>query len=306
METVTPITARMGARKSVLLYYAWVAMLVFSILPAILWNEVVGADGSWITPARLVILALLVGIGLFVPSLRLAWRFPVVLMVITVAGEIMARAAGSWTHLVAWMSPLIVQESFSVQLSKLGVSAAVLLALLALGFRRKEAFLTRGQMNAMAAPVRWLGFPEPEAWTSFGTKWLIFLSMGMIVILSVFGRPNLDALVGALRFIPIVLLLAFLNAFNEELVYRSSLLASTVGAIGDRQAHLLTAVLFGVSHYYGVPYGWGGMVLSTLMGWFLGKAMLETKGFGWPWLLHVVADVWIFYFILAGSIVPGG
>jgi hypothetical protein len=34
--------------------------------------------------------------------------------------------------------------------------------------------------------------------------------------------------------------------------------------------------------------------------------MLETKGFFWSWLLHVVADTWIFYFILAGSIVPGG
>jgi membrane protease YdiL (CAAX protease family) len=104
----------------------------------------------------------------------------------------------------------------------------------------------------------------------------------------------------------VVLVLSSLNAFNEELVYRSSLLAPLVRAVGNRQAHLLTTVLFGIAHYYGVPYGVGGVILAGFMGWFLGKAMLETRGFVWPWLIHVVADVWIFYFVLAGSVTPGG
>ena len=82
--------------------------------------------------------------------------------------------------------------------------------------------------------------------------------------------------------------------------------SGVAGPLGVRPAHLLSAAVFGVGHYYGVPYGVGGVALAMVMGWFLGKAMLETKGFVWPWLLHVVADVWIFYFILAGSIVPGG
>jgi len=140
----------------------------------------------------------------------------------------------------------------------------------------------------------------------FGTKWVIFLSIGMVVILSVMGHPSLTSLLGVWRFIPVVLLLAGLNAFNEELIYRSSLLAPLVGPLGVRPAHWLTAALFGVGHYYGVPYGLGGVALAMVMGWFLGKAMLETKGFFWPWLLHLVADVCIFYFILAGAIVPGG
>ncbi len=73
-------------------------------------------------------------------------------------------------------------------------------------------------------------------------------------------------------------------------------------ALGDRSSHGLNAVLFGIMHYYGV----GGVILSTFFGWFPAKAMLETRGFIWSWLLHWVADVCIFYFILAGSIVPGG
>ena len=53
-------------------------------------------------------------------------------------------------------------------------------------------------------------------------------------------------------------------------------------------------------------YGLAGVVLATFMGWFLGKAMLETRGFLWPWLLHLSQDLLIFWFVAAGSIVPGG
>jgi hypothetical protein len=34
--------------------------------------------------------------------------------------------------------------------------------------------------------------------------------------------------------------------------------------------------------------------------------MLETKGFFWPWLLHFLQAVIIFWFIAMGSAIPGG
>jgi hypothetical protein len=230
------------------------------------------------------------------------------LLALSAAGQLVGWAAAqpAWAVLTAWMTPPVVRDLFGVQAAKLGVSLAALLALAALGFRRSAAYLTRGEVNAPAGPERWLGFPQAEPWMKFGGKWLVFLSLGMIVILSVFGRPTVAALLAAWPYFPVVLALSGLNAFNEELTYRSTLFAALVGPLGRRPAHWLTALLFGVSHYYGVPYGLGGVALSVIMGWFLGKAMLETKGFFWPWLLHVIADVWIFYFILAGSVVAGG
>ena len=294
--------------KGGLLVYAAAAMLFFSILPEILWNEFVGGDGSWIGTARLACLTLMVGLGLLTPALRPVWKLAAILLAVTLAGMVMdwAGTSQAWTGLVGWISPQPVQALFSVQFIKLGVSAMVLLVLAVLGFRRREAYLTGGELNALAGPEPWLGFPRPEPWVSFGSKWVLFLGIGMIVILWVMGHPNPAALAGAWPFIPVVLILAALNAFNEELIYRSSMLAPLVGPLGVRPAHLLTAALFGIGHYYGVPYGIGGVALAMVMGWFLGKAMLETKGFFWPWLLHVVADVCIFYFILAGSIIPGG
>ena len=308
MSTIAQAAPTRTTIKLGLLAYAGATLFVFSILPEIIWNEFVGGDGGWMAGARLAALAAMVGAALLVPALRPVWKLAAMLLAITAAGAGMDWLSQNrgWAGLVGWISPLAVRGLFSVQFMKLGVSLAALLGLAALGFRRREAFLTRGEPGAMAGPEPWMGFPRPEPWRLFGAKWLIFLGLGMIVILSVMGRPDPAALLGAWRFVPVVLALSALNAFSEELIYRSSLLATMVGPLGVRPAHFLTAILFGVGHYYGVPYGLGGVLLATVMGWFLGKAMLETKGFLWPWLLHVVADVCIFYFILAGSVVPGG
>jgi membrane protease YdiL (CAAX protease family) len=259
-------------------------------------------------PVRLAALALLSIAGLAAPALRPLWKLAATLLAITAANWLMTWADTQtwWGTLTGWISPAPVQTLFTVQFSKLAVALVILVVLAVLGFSRRAAYLTAGEINAPAGPEPWLGFPRAEPWGRFGTKWLVFLSLGMIVILSLLGRPNVEALLNGWRFIPMVLVIASLNAFSEELVYRSSLLASLVRPLGVRPAHWLTAVLFGISHYYGVPYGLGGVALATVMGWFLGKAMLETKGFLWPWLLHAAADVWIFYFILAGSVVPGG
>ncbi len=38
-----------------------------------------------------------------------------------------------------------------------------------------------------------------------------------------------------------------------------------------------------------------GFLMTGFLAWVLGKAMLETKGFFWPWLIHFLPDVVIFY-----------
>ena len=48
------------------------------------------------------------------------------------------------------------------------------------------------------------------------------------------------------------------------------------------------------------------VVMAGLLGWLLGKAMLETRGFFWAWFIHFLQDVLIFSFMAIGSIVPGG
>jgi hypothetical protein len=70
-----------------------------------------------------------------------------------------------------------------------------------------------------------------------------------------------------------------MNSFSEELNYRASQLAVLQGVPSNRQALQLTAVYIGIGHYYGVPYGSIGFLMAGILGWQLGKSMLEKKGF---------------------------
>jgi len=67
--------------------------------------------------------------------------------------------------------------------------------------------------------------------------------------------------------------------------------------VGPAQALLMTAVYFGLAHFYEVPYGVIGVIMSFIPGWFLGKSMLETRGYTWVCFIHYCMDIVIFFFI---------
>lgn len=178
--------------------------------------------------------------------------------------------------------------------------------MLVLGYRRADFFLTRGRLDAPIEPVKWLGFPKPDPWTRFGGQWAIYISLGLLAFLLIGSRPSAEAFVRAAPLLPAVLLFAVMNAFNEEMTYRATLLAGLEPVIGARQALWNAALFFGLGHYFGVPYGVVGAIMASFLGWMLGKAMLETRGLFWAWFIHFVQDVLIFAFMAAGSITPSG
>lgn len=189
---------------------------------------------------------------------------------------------------------------------RLAVSLVMIAGLLLLGFRRADIFLVKGQLDAPAAPEWLFGMKSAEPWNRFGWRVLA----GAIVVLGIFlgiaAWSKLNALPLALPFLPAIVLMALLNAFNEEMTYRAALLAPLHKVVGDRQAVYIAAALFGLGHYNGVPYGVTGVLMASFLGWLLGKAMIETKGFAWAWFIHVVMDVMIFSLMAIGSITAGG
>jgi membrane protease YdiL (CAAX protease family) len=295
-----------GPRRHNLVHVvAWSLMLLASILPEIILVDVLHRPDllTWAAWSRLLVMGALALLTLSRLSLQPLWRFATILFVLAAAQEGMnsLRNSGVWEPALAHIANPFAREYLGVQFWKLGITAIMLVGLVALGFQRKDAFLVRGQLDAPITPVKWLGFPRPESWTSFGTKWIVFLSIGMVVLLSLFGTVHRQQLVEALGLWPVILLLSALNAFNEEVTYRSALLAPLVPAVGARSALWIVAVLFAVMHYYSAVNGVTGVLLTIFMGWMLTKAMLETRGFFWPWLLHFSQDVIIFWFIAGGS-----
>ena len=286
---------------------AWLIMLAVSLLPNIIGLEVFGQALPWLWIKSGLLVALLAA-GFVLPWLKPLRPFVFILLLILAANylftSLMGRAAW-WPARLSADAPFAGQM-LGIQLQRLAVTLVVLAALLLMGYRRRQFFLVRGQLDAPIAPVRWLGYSKPEPWTRFGVQWAIFITLGTLVFLILGGRPSPASFLAVLPLLPMVLLLATMNAFSEELTYRASLLGVLDGVIQPRQALFLTAVFFGLSHYYGVPYGIIGVVMSTFLGWMLGKAMLETRGFFWGWFIHFWQDVAIFSFMAIGAVTAGG
>ena len=207
----------------------------------------------------------------------------------------------------AWLT----HPSFNVyMLAEQGLNLLVTLAvigfLLLMKKKRQDFFLARGDTAAPVGPVKWLGTKPGEKWNTFGRNFAFFLSLGTLVFLVLAGRPPLDIVMRALPYLPMVLLAAALNAFNEEMTYKASFLSVLESTAGRPHALGLMAAFFGLGHFYGIPYGIVGVLMATFLGWLLGKSMLETRGMAWAWFLHFLQDVLIFAFLAIGSITPGG
>ncbi len=148
-----------------------------------------------------------------------------------------------------------------------------------------------------------LGFPKRDPWPRFGLQWGLYIAVALVVMLYLGQRPSSAQLIQILPILPSILWYAALNAFNEEITYRSPMLATLEPVGGSKQALWIAAYYFGIAHYFGTPGGILGGIASIFMGWILGKGMVETRGFFWSWWIHLLSDIAIFSFI-AVSLLP--
>jgi hypothetical protein len=138
---------------------------------------------------------------------------------------------------------------------------------------------------------------KPEPWTHIGKIFAIIFTVVTFISLMLAWRPSLDMFVKVPPLIPVALLIAAMNAFNEEFTLRAAPLSTLLPAIGKQQALMITTVYFGLGHFYGIPNNVPGVLMSAFLGWFLGKSLLETKGFFWAWIIHFLPDALIFTFL---------
>lgn len=294
MNTSQPPDA---SQKLNLTLAAWLGMLAVSDAQDILFQTFTGAVPPWVFYSKLGAAAVFLGICWFWKTLRPLKPYAGLLAILFTALTLsdVLRVQPWWAGLVSPDEKNFGLANMRPYLRDTLVSLAVLAGLFLIFRRRSAFFLVRGQTSAPIEPVRWLGIKEGESWRMFG--WIFAVSAAVLVAVPTFLSLNLSSeVVGrALPLLPFALLFAAVNAFNEELYFRSTLLATLPGVIGRNQALLVNAAFFGLSHFlYGSPNGLLGFLMTGFLGWLMGKAMLETKGFFWPWLIHLLPDVVIF------------
>ncbi|MBU7031497.1 MAG: CPBP family intramembrane metalloprotease [Theionarchaea archaeon] len=282
---------------------AWIAMLVCSNVVLILWRELLSGEPSWwpwIHAGGLVIICVLTFIraelkplqgfsfillAIFFLGFGGGWKWGLIPFIRTSTTWIQWEAQAPWA-LSALMTHLL----------RLLPAGIIMLFLVFKGLKRHDFFLVKGKIDAPVEPSRLLGMKKPEPWTRTGSIFAVIFTVFTIIFLVLTQKPSSNDVIGVLPLIPVCLLIAAMNAFNEEFTLRAAPLSELVPVLGKHRSLMITTVYFGLGHFYGVPNGILGVVLAGFLGWFLGKSMLETKGFFWAWFIHFLPDVFIFIF----------
>ncbi len=286
---------------------AWITTLLVSLLPDILYREFSGSLPAWLWSAKIGLIGGLLLISLLWHSLRALWLYFAVLLSVHLLEWGVGRVylLLGYTHWFSGASPFL-QEMAAVQIPRATAGLLLVLVMLALTRSLRRFFFIRGRLNAPAQPIPWV-LTRPPSWRVLGPAISAAMCLGLIVFVFVFGRPPAPQYIAAaLPLLPWICLFAASNAFGEEMLYRAPWLGALEGPIGPGQALLMTAVYFGLGHFYGVPYGVPGVILAFIPGWLMGKAMLETRGFFWAWFIHIWMDMVVFFFMAVGAVTPGG
>jgi membrane protease YdiL (CAAX protease family) len=302
-------------RRGVLIPTAWVATLLLSKLPLVIARDLLGGDIPWIAAGWIGAAALLLGSTYAWPTLRALRGYFALMGLILLLGNVfdpLIRQTGLWTGLVTGRSEitLVLLDRVMLILQTLIVLGTVLL----MGTSRRSLFLTAGDLTAPLggrAASDQMQQSEPGlqpattakrrlTWALLGPGLALVLGGLFFAFLSGQNPAALSDLTAVIPWLPLILLSATLNAFGEEGMYRAGPLSALLRAVGPRHALWLAAIWFGLGHYYGgTPSGVFGFVQTGLLGLLLGKAMLDTRGMGWPWIIHVVLDTIIYFFVAA-------
>ena len=176
--------------------------------------------------------------------------------------------------------------------------SAVALTLVGSGIGLRKLYLVWGDPKAPASPTRLLQGNKTVPWNKVVWGWLPYYVVIVLLIIWFQVHPTFTQVSQAFVFIPVILVAALLNAFGEEFIFRSVMLARLEPAVGSQQAIWMAAGLFGLMHYFGYPHGIPGVLLAAYLGWIGAKSMVETRGFVWALLIHTIGDFLLYFFMV--------
>ncbi|MFX0178515.1 MAG: CPBP family intramembrane glutamic endopeptidase, partial [Candidatus Hodarchaeota archaeon] len=263
--------------NKLLLIVAWITITLSSSLGLIIWRELASGEPYWWPWMIALGLIVIFTLTLFIKSLKPLRWFILIFIVIFFLGFgggwqwgliPLIRSSPiwiNWTNEIPWALSAIMTH-----LLRLLPALFILLILFLIGRKRDNFFLVKGNIRALVEPSKLIGMKKPEPWTRIGFIFLVIFTVGTFLFLIFTTNYSLDDFIRTLPLIPIVMLIAAINAFNEEFTLRAAPLSEVRRVIGKQWSLAITTTFFALGHYYGVPNGILGVLLSGFLGWFLG------------------------------------
>lgn len=178
------------------------------------------------------------------------------------------------------------------------IVALIFSAFLVLLFKnRSSAYLCVGDLNAMATRIDFLGIKDNQInWMRLSLISGLLIGFGTLAltIITTIGTVTKFDVGLAMNVFPSIILLALMNSFSEGIFFRSAIIAGLNEVLPKSPTLIISAVIFGSYHYHGSPGGIIGVIMSTLLGWYIARSVYETKGLFCGWIIHFCQDVVIF------------
>lgn len=164
--------------------------------------------------------------------------------------------------------------------------------------RQLREYFRLGDWNrGIRWPLPWWGVPPMPIWFFFliGVPFAIPGFFPMVDWGATRDRWN-DLALSVILMIPV---LAFVNAFMEEIVFRIGMLPLLSSSLSIEAATISAALIFGFVHFHGgFPSGWAGVLLLSPGGFFLGYFIVAQRGFSGAVLWHMLMDIIILSFVM--------
>jgi len=271
-------------------------ILVISIFTDIICGLLLGSIPFWLPYIKIALLIACLIFFKLSNELSGLWRISAIGTVYTVMDLIVKWVSGSAFWKSAFSSDSFIDTVGNSMLLKFITVIPIAASFFFLFKSSEEFYLCRGDLRTKAHKIVWLGIPEGKiGWGKLAviSGVLITLGTGLLGMATALGFQfkNAEQL---LRYIPVILLFAMCNSFSEGLIYRCGILGALKEIVPQGYAVLMSAVFFGIAHYYGVPGGPLGAVMSGLLGWYMARSMAETKGMVSAWIIHFMQDTVIF------------
>lgn len=222
--------------------------------------------------------------------LSLKTILPIALTVVYTAALLLAAPLSKKLNLAIGQSSYLSGQ-LNYQIILLSITAVSLFSSYLLNKSSFGQYFSFGQISASAHELKAFGIKQGDTWMKTGLSLCLVIS-SVTAIFMYFQlkqtNPNWSALQSGMLWI---LLFSLSNSFAEEMIYRIGIVSPLSGLLTPTSICFISAILFGLPHFAGMPNGIIGATMAGVLGFVLAKSVLETNGIFWAWLIHFIQDV---------------
>lgn len=216
-------------------------------------------------------------------------------IILTIAYAVGLLSIPQWTAKLdfAVSDNSYITGQFSYQVFLLVITAISILTTYLLNRHNFKTYFSFGQISAAGQELKLFGIKQGDTWIKTGLSLCVVISLVTAIFLYFQLRqtdPDWTSFQSGFFWI---VLFSLTNSFGEEMIFRLGIVSPLSGRLAPTTIFLISAVLFGIPHFAGMPNGIIGVALAGILGFVLAKSMYETKGFFWAWTIHFLQDVLI-------------